>query len=57
VWHNLLDKPRTVQANGRLQRGSLLGPRYESKEIKSFLAGEHRLRGVDDEASADRVAN
>jgi carbamoyltransferase len=36
VWHNLLGKPRTVLPNDS-QRGSLLGPRYEPKDIKAFL--------------------
>ncbi|MBL8748821.1 MAG: carbamoyltransferase [Planctomycetes bacterium] len=39
VWHNLLDRPRKVMP-GDTQRGSLLGPRYESADIRSFLDGE-----------------
>jgi carbamoyltransferase len=63
VWHNLLGKPRTVKPTDS-QRGSLLGPRYESKDIKSFLDAqgvvyeEHVTKdGAADEAAlADRVA-
>jgi len=36
IWHQLLNQPRTV---GKLdgQHGSLLGPRFEGEEIRSFL--------------------
>jgi carbamoyltransferase len=57
VWHNLLGKPRTVKPTDS-QRGSLLGPRYESKDIKAFLDAqgvvyeEHQT----EDALADRVA-
>ena len=37
VWHQLLDRPRSVDNVRDLQKGSLLGPRYESESIKSFL--------------------
>lgn len=39
VCHNLLDRPRKVMP-GDTQRGSLLGPRYESADIRSYLDGE-----------------
>ncbi|MBM3972957.1 MAG: carbamoyltransferase [Planctomycetes bacterium] len=58
VWHNLLGKPRTVQPTDS-QRGSLLGPKYESNDIKAFLDAqgviyeEHKT----EEALADRVAH
>ncbi len=39
VWHQLLGKPRTV-APADSQRGSLLGPRYESRDVKAFLDRE-----------------
>jgi len=57
VWHNLLDEPREV-APGDTQRGSLLGPRYESAEIRTFLDGESIVYEQCDseEALADRVA-
>ena len=57
VWHNLLQKPRVAKP-GDSQRGSLLGPRYESKDIKAFLDAqgvvyeEHQT----EDALADRVA-
>ncbi|MCH9007246.1 hypothetical protein IIA29_04440, partial [candidate division KSB1 bacterium] len=37
VWHQLLDKPRTVNGVNDLQRGSLLGPRFSNDEIKAYL--------------------
>jgi carbamoyltransferase len=36
IWHQLLDKPRSVQSSDS-QRGSLLGPEYSQIEIKSYL--------------------
>ena len=36
IWHQLLDRPRPVERLDR-QRGSLLGPRFADKEIRSFL--------------------
>jgi carbamoyltransferase len=37
VWHQLLEKPRTV--NGRdTQQGSFLGPSYSADQISDFLA-------------------
>jgi carbamoyltransferase len=36
IWHQLLDKPRTVDPLAA-QRGSLLGPRFEHDEICSYL--------------------
>ena len=57
VWHNLLGKPRTVLP-GDAQRGSLLGPRYESTEIRAFLDGEGIVYEhlADEQGLADRVA-
>src|SRR6185369_15523907 len=50
VWHQLLDKPRTVTA-GDTQRGSLLGPKFDSDAICRFLDGEKaRYRRVSTEA-------
>ncbi len=49
TWHQLMDKPRTVGARDS-QRGSLLGPRYEADEIRSFLdAAGAVYREIDDE--------
>ena len=39
VRHNLLQRPRVVGPSDA-QRGSLLGPRYESRDIKAFLDAE-----------------
>jgi carbamoyltransferase len=36
IWHQLLDKPRTVGAIDS-QAGSLLGPRFTDDEIRTFL--------------------
>jgi carbamoyltransferase len=36
IWHQLLDNPRSVERLDR-QRGSLLGPRFGSEEIRAFL--------------------
>lgn len=38
VWHQLLNKPRQI-AGVDGQKGSLLGPRFDSDEIESFLRG------------------
>jgi len=38
IWHQLLDKPRTVAPGSTdSQSGSLLGPRFGEPEIKTFL--------------------
>jgi carbamoyltransferase len=57
VWYNLLDKPRTVMPNDS-QRGSLLGPHYESKDVKSFLDSENIVyeECANEALLADRVA-
>jgi len=56
VWHNLLDEPRTAQPADS-QRGSLLGPRYQSEDIKSFLDEQGVVyEECTDERLSDRVA-
>ncbi|MFN6193857.1 MAG: carbamoyltransferase [Planctomycetota bacterium] len=57
VWHNLLGKPRTVKPTDS-QRGSLLGPRYESRDIKAFLDAQGVVyeEHATEDALADRVA-
>ncbi|MGE3173313.1 MAG: carbamoyltransferase [Planctomycetota bacterium] len=57
VWHNLLGKPRTVGPVDS-QRGSLLGPRYESDDIRAFLdeQGASYEECSSEEQLADRVA-
>jgi len=42
VWHQLLDKPRTVVEPDD-QRGSFLGPRFDKTQIKSFLDGQDAI--------------
>jgi len=62
IWHQLLEKPRDVNAVDS-QRGSLLGPRFESSDIREFLeakGAEHEV--VDDEETlceivAEEIAN
>jgi len=58
VWHQLLDKPRGASGCDR-QRGSLLGPKFESEEICRFLDGEKaQYRCVSTEAELlTEVAN
>jgi len=56
VWHNLLGEARDAQPADS-QRGSLLGPKYESADIKSFLDGEDVVyEECTEEGLADRVA-
>ena len=58
VWHQLLDKPRGASGCDR-QRGSLLGPKFESEEICRFLDGaKAQYRRVSTEAELlTEVAN
>jgi len=50
VWHQLLEKPRTVNTQDS-QKGSLLGPRYSADEIQRLLDGQGaRYQRFDDEA-------
>ncbi|MCC7146909.1 MAG: carbamoyltransferase [Phycisphaeraceae bacterium] len=39
VWHQILDKPRTVSAGEDRQHGSFLGPAFATLEIQEFLDG------------------
>ncbi|MCA8951405.1 MAG: carbamoyltransferase [Planctomycetes bacterium] len=57
VWHNLLNKPRSVKSTDS-QRGSLLGPKYDSGDIRAFLKGEDVVfeECGSEEELADRVA-
>src|SRR5262249_7566162 len=57
LWHQLLDKPRRVRT-GDSQRGSLLGPKYDPKEVRDFLRAQKvSYEELDTEdALADRVA-
>jgi len=57
VWHQLLDKPRHATGVDR-QRGSFLGPRFTSDEIRSFLAARRAVyHHYDDEGKlCDRIA-
>jgi carbamoyltransferase len=57
VWHNLLGKPRTPSPEDN-QRGSLLGPRYESRAIRDFLISQQIAfeECQTEDQLADRVA-
>ena len=57
IWHQLLGKPRTVDALDR-QRGSLLGPRFQSDEIRTFLdrVGASYEYHADEDELCDHVA-
>jgi carbamoyltransferase len=57
LWHQLLDKPRTVQAADS-QSGSLLGPEFSRTEIQRFLdTVDATYREIGDQQElADRVA-
>jgi carbamoyltransferase len=59
IWHQLLDKPRTVQAAADSQHGSLLGPDYSETEIKSYLdsIGAKYSHFESDDALCDSVAD
>jgi carbamoyltransferase len=54
IWHQLLDKPRTlVSPDG--QKGSLLGPRFSEAEIRNFLDGTGSVyRHIADDEELDR---
>ena len=39
LWHNLLGKPRKAKPSDS-QRGSLLGPKYDPAEIRTFLQAQ-----------------
>ncbi len=57
VWHQLLDRPRTVGKSDS-QRGSLLGPRFETGEIAAYLESiGATFQRIDTDAELfDRVA-
>src|SRR5262245_10791821 len=57
AWHQLLDKPR--KTNGcDTQKGSLLGPKFSSSEIKAFLdkAGAQYTQVENEDEHAEHVA-
>jgi carbamoyltransferase len=57
LWHQLLGKPRTVQATDS-QSGSLLGPSFSAHEIQRYLdsANATYQKFGDEQELADRVA-
>lgn len=58
IWHQLLGKPREVDADDS-QRGSLLGPRFSDSDIRAYLdsSGAKYHYFDTDEALCDRVAD
>src|SRR5260370_9128359 len=58
IWHQLLDKPRTVAAIDS-QAGSLLGPRFTDDEIRVFLEskGAKFREFADDESLCEAVTD
>ena len=58
IWHQLLGKERRVEAPDA-QRGSLLGPRFTAKEIKTFLDGTGSVYRhiADDEELDDAIVS
>jgi carbamoyltransferase len=57
AWHQLLDRPRTIETLDR-QRGSLLGPRYSDAEVAVFTnAVEAVAHCLDDDDLFDTVAD
>jgi carbamoyltransferase len=58
VWHHILSQPREAKP-GDSQHGSLLGPRYSDKEIRSFLdsAGAKYHAFDHEDALLDRVVD
>jgi carbamoyltransferase len=56
VWHQLLEKPRQAKSHDS-QRGSLLGPAYQTPAIERFLSShEVPHQHVDDDELCQRVA-
>jgi carbamoyltransferase len=57
IWHQLLGNERVVHT-GDSQHGSLLGPRYDDEEIRSYLdgIGAKYTYYEDDEALCDAVS-
>ncbi len=57
IWHQLLDNPREVGPFDS-QRGTLLGPRYDQRQIESFLqdSGAVWQSFEDDDSLCDHVA-
>jgi carbamoyltransferase len=58
AWHQLLDKPRTP-VPGDAQKGSLLGPRFTSTEIRDWLdgLGVSYVRAAGEQALVERVVD
>jgi len=57
VWHQLLDKPRTVGTQDS-QQGSFLGPRFDKEQIEAFLDEQEAVYEYceSDEELYDRIA-
>ncbi|MFH1745850.1 MAG: carbamoyltransferase [Planctomycetota bacterium] len=59
VWHQLLDQPRAGGDGQDRQRGSLLGPRFEADQIRTFLdgVGAEYHHYADEDALLDLIAD
>jgi carbamoyltransferase len=57
IWHQLLDQPRKIGPSDS-QFGSLLGPRFEDEEIRSFLDRQQAVytHFVDEDELCEHVA-
>ncbi len=51
VWHNAMDKPRTVVPGRDAMRGAFLGPEFSREQIREFLA--HHGYPAEELADAD----
>jgi len=58
IWHQLLDKPRTVGESDS-QHGTYLGPRFADDEIRNFLdsAGANYVQIEDEDELCDVIAD
>jgi carbamoyltransferase len=58
VWHQLLERARPADGKRDAQRGSLLGPRFETTEIERVLTGARARYAhfTEEQALIDRVA-
>ncbi|MCB0325275.1 MAG: hypothetical protein KDD69_16950, partial [Bdellovibrionales bacterium] len=61
AWHQVLEKPRSVQTSRDAQRGSYLGPAYSTDEIENWLREKgYRYQRFDNggapEAAAEALA-
>jgi len=57
IWHEYMEKPRTVSVDDSMQ-GAYLGPKYENVEIKDYLDSVGaKYQQLDDEVMMDQLAD